>query len=123
MTVSAGDWLLLPFIVAVNVTDPAARAAIGNVAEVAPDATATEAGTVATAGLLLASVTVVAAAAAADSVTVPCPELPTASVDAFKVRDVTPGPEGVVGLVELLPQLIVENAVHSSKAAVQKGAR
>lgn len=69
-TVSADDWRLLPFIVAVIVAFPAATPQTANVAEVAPAATWTDAGTVAMPELLLVSPTVAPLPAALVNVTV-----------------------------------------------------
>jgi hypothetical protein len=71
-TVSVGDWLLPPFIVAVIVALPGVTPHTANVAVIAPGTTSTEAGTVATAGLLLDNPTVAAVLPAALArVTVP----------------------------------------------------
>ena len=69
-TVSVDDCRLLPFIVAVIVTLPAATPQTANVADVAPAAISTDAGTVATPGLLLVSPTVAPLPAAVVSATV-----------------------------------------------------
>ena len=104
-----------PFNVAVIVAVPAATAVTVKVAVVAPAATDTEAGTVATAVLLLESWTVEPPlGAAAESVTVPCPDPPalalfglsaTPAIDTVVVGGVGPG----LLLLEL-PHRTVEKA-------------
>jgi hypothetical protein len=81
--------VLVP-IVAVKAAEPGATALIVKVALDDPDGTFSVAGTVATAALLLASVTAApAAGAAALSVTVPCPLAPTVTLAGVSVTDAT----------------------------------
>lgn len=85
VTVSIGDWLLLPSIEAVIVAVPAATAVIVNVALDEPAGIVTGVCTVATAGLLLDSpILAPPVDAAAVRLTVPCPLLPAATLVAFK---------------------------------------
>jgi hypothetical protein len=73
----------VPLIDPVMVADPAATAVTGNVAEAAPAATLTVAGTVATPVLLLDSATL--PPVVAESVTVPCADPPAVTLAGFKV--------------------------------------
>ncbi len=85
------------------VVDPTATVAIENAALVAPAATVTLAGTVATAVLLLVSrITAPPVGAPADRETVPCATAPTETLDALNVTLATVGVDGDVGVVELL---------------------
>ena len=86
--------------------EPAATALMVNVALDDPDGTFSVDGTVATAALLLVSVTVApAAGAAALSVTVPCPLAPAATLAGLSVTDDTAGPD--VGDVVEPPHCVV----------------
>lgn len=90
--------LNVPLIVAVVVADTAVVLTV-NVADDAPAATVTDAGTVADA-LLLARLTIVADGAAALNLTVPCREFPPVTEVAFnktddKLSGVGTGAEGV----------------------------
>jgi hypothetical protein len=83
----------LPLAAAVIVDEPAATPVTVNVADDWPAATATEPGTVATAVLLLVSVTV--APVVAESVTVPCAEPPGAMLPGLMVTPETVRAVGV----------------------------
>ena len=100
VTVSAGDWPLLPPTVAEIVAVPPATAVTVNGALMEPCAIGSAGCTVATAGLLLARATVAPpGGAAAASVTVPCVVDPATTVDASSVTlaMVTPPVVGVAG--------------------------
>ena len=119
-TVNIGDWLLLPFRVAVTVAVPAATPVIVNAAVDEPAGTATDAGTVATAALLVVSVTLTAVAAVAESVMVPCPAPLSAIVDALSVTVETVGPVMAGGDADVLapPQPIAKFAAASVSAPI-----
>jgi hypothetical protein len=90
VTVSAGDCMVLVPIVAVTAADPGPTALKVKVALDDPAGMFSVAGTVATAALLLASVTMApAAGAAALSVTVPCPVVPAMTLADVSVTDAT----------------------------------
>ena len=104
VTVSVGDWRLLPLSEAVMVAVPAATAAITNVALEEPAWIVSAVGTVATAGLLLDSETLTPPVdAAAVRLTVPCPLPPTATLVVFNTTADTAGVMGVGPAGELEP--------------------
>jgi hypothetical protein len=99
VTVSVGEWLLLPLSDAVIVAVPAATAATANVAVAAPAGTMTGVCTVATAGLLLDSEMLTPPVdAAAMRLTVPCTLPPTATLVPFSAIPDTAGLV-IVGMV------------------------
>jgi hypothetical protein len=96
VTVSVGDWRLLPLSDAVIAAVPAAMAVTVNVAVDEPGWIVTGVWTVATAGLLLVSVTLAALGGDAMRVTVPCPVAPTTRLGGFNVTPDT-ARDAVVG--------------------------
>ena len=101
-TLIVGDWRLVPLADAVIVAVPAATPVIVNDTLDDPVGIATGVCTARTAGLLLASATIVPVGAAAARLTVPCALAPTASVDALDVTLESVGASaGEVGELEL----------------------
>ena len=120
LTVSAGDWLLLPFIDAVMAAVPGANAVMVNVALDAPAATVSVAGTEATATLLLTSERLEPpAGAAAESVTVPCPVPPATTLVALSETADTA--VVTVGAVDEPPHWIVLNSATTVAASLMNG--
>jgi hypothetical protein len=118
VTVSVDDCMPLPFIDAVMAAVPGATAEIVKDALVDPAGTVTDPGTVATAALLLASVTVTPpAGAAALSVTVPC-SLPPAARVGVPSETVDMADEEVDGAVEELPHCTVLKRAATAAANV-----
>jgi hypothetical protein len=108
-TVSAGDCRLLPLSVAVIVALPDETPVTVNVADVAPDATATDAGTDATAALLLTSPTVAPPLPAAFArVTVPCMFEPVVRAAPKNVTLAMLPPVGDVGEFEPQAAAVIE---------------
>jgi len=115
-TVSDGDWLLLPLSEAVTLAVPAATPVMVNAAVEAPTGIVTDDGTLATAGLLLVSVTLAAVVVVAATATVPCATPPTPIVDALSVTPDIAGPVVVGELGELeLPHLAADTAASTIK--------
>ena len=101
---------------AVTLAVPAATPVIVNVAVDAPAGIVTGDCTLATAGLLLVSVTLAALTGAATTVTVPCATLPTPMVEALRLTPDIAGPVVVGEDGELdPPQRIVDMAASSIK--------
>jgi len=121
VTVSVDDWLA-PFSDAVMVAAPAVVVVTMNAAVDAPACTTTGVGTVATAVLLLDSVMLAPPAAAApDSVTMPCTPLPTAVFDGLSVTpDTADDGVGVVGDPDPVHWLVTSTATMAT-VSVRKG--
>ena len=98
---------------AVTLAVPAATPVMVNVALDAPADIVTGDCTLATAGLLLVSVTLAAVAGAAATVTVPCVTLPIPIVDAPSVTADIAGPEVVGDAGELEPHAADATAANS----------
>lgn len=114
VTVSVGDWTVLPLRDALMMVVPADTAAIAIGALEEPGGTTTDDCTVATDGLLLNSETVAPpAGAAAVMLTVPCQLTPAATVATPSATLDTPGPpfEGPDGESELLHPIAAPVAI------------
>lgn len=124
VTVSVDDCMALPFIDALMAAVPGATAETVNDVLDDPAATVTDAGTVATAALLLVSVTVAPpAAAAALSVTVPCSLPPAARLGALNE---TPAMAvvGFEGDVEEPPHCaVLRRPITTAESATNRGRR
>jgi hypothetical protein len=105
---------VLPLSEAVTLAVPAATPVMVNVAVDDPAGIVTGDCTLATAGLLLVSVTVAAVTGAAATVTVPCATLPTPMVEALRLTPDIAGPVVVGEEGELdPPQRIADMAASS----------